>query len=68
MSSKKKHRDGDYYNKDVDAKRKLLTGFQMSRDTDGVEANFQISFCKKTKKHYEKATIEEKEPKEEEKE
>lgn len=66
-TSSKKHKDGDYYNKDVDAKRKLLTGFQMSKDTDGIEANFQIAFWKKTHKKYEKAAIkEEEQPKGEE--
>ena len=50
-TSSKHHKNEDYHNKDVDEKRKLLTGFQMSRDADGVEANFQIAFWKKTKKN-----------------
>ena len=32
--------NGDLYNKDSDDRRKLLTGFQMSKDVDGIEANF----------------------------
>ena len=44
----------DLYNKDSDDRRKLLTGFQMSKDADGIEANFQIAFWKRTRKKYEK--------------
>ena len=36
-------------------RKKLLTGFQMSKDVDGIEANFQIAFWKRTRKKYEKA-------------
>ena len=46
--------DGDIFNKDGDVRKKLLTGFQMSKDTDGIEANFQIAFWKRTRKKYEK--------------
>ena len=46
---------GNLYNKDADVRKKLLTGFQMSKDTDGIEANFQIAFWKRTRKKYEKA-------------
>ena len=46
---------GDLYNKDADVRKKLLTGFQMSKDAEGIEANFQIAFWKKTRKKYEKA-------------
>ena len=44
----------DLFNKDADVRKKLLTGFQMSKDVDGIEANFQIAFWKKTRKKYEK--------------
>ena len=57
-SSSKK--DGDYYNKDIDEKRKLLTGFHMSRGTEGIETNFQVAIWRKSKKHYKKSTVEEK--------
>ena len=42
LSKKKKQieSNGDLYNKDSDDRRKLLTGFQMSKDVDGIEANF----------------------------
>ena len=54
-SSKKQiESDGDLYNKDSDDRRKLLTGFQMSKDVDGIEANFQIACWKKKGKKYEK--------------
>ena len=43
------------YNKDGDVRKKLLTSFQMSKDADGIEANFQIAFWKRTRKKYEKA-------------
>ena len=46
---------GNLYNKDGDVRKKLLTGFQMSKDADGIEANFQIAFWKRTRKKYEKA-------------
>ena len=46
---------GNLYNKDGDVRKKLLTGFQMSKDVDGTEANFQITFWKRTRKKYEKA-------------
>ena len=46
---------GCIYNKDVDVKKKLLTGVQMSKDVDGVEANFQIAFWRKSRKKYERA-------------
>ena len=46
---------GCLYNKDVDVKKKLLTGVQMSKDVDGMEANFQIAFWRKSRKKYEKA-------------
>ena len=35
-------------------KKKLLTGFQMSKDVDSIEANFQIAFWKRTRKKYKK--------------
>ena len=44
----------DLFNKDGDVRKKLLTGFQMSKDADGIEANFQIAFWKRTRKKYEK--------------
>ena len=44
----------DLFNKDGDVRKKLLTGFQMSKDVDGIEANFQIAFWKRTRKKYEK--------------
>ena len=44
-SSSKK--DGDYYNKDIDKKRKLLTGFHMFRRQDGIETNFQVAIWRK---------------------
>ena len=56
-SSKKQKQiefDGELYNKDSDDRRKLVTGFQMSKDADGTEANFQIAFWKKKRKKYEK--------------
>ena len=46
---------GDLYNKDVDVKKKLLTGVEMWKDVDGMEANFQIAFWRRTRKKYEKA-------------
>ena len=46
---------GNLYNKDGDVRKKLLTGFQMSNDADGIKANFQIAFWKRTRKKYEKA-------------
>ena len=36
-------------------KKKLLTGVQMSKDVDGMEANFQIAFWRKSRKKYERA-------------
>ena len=44
----------DLFNKDGDVRKKLLTGFQISKDVDGIEANFQIGFWKRTRKKYEK--------------
>ena len=41
-SSSKK--DGDYYNKDIDEKRKLLTGFHMSRGQDGIETISRLHY------------------------
>lgn len=67
-TSSKKQKDGNLYNKDVDAKRKLLTGFHMSKDNDGIQANFQIAFWKKTHKKYEKVPLIENEEKPEEEE
>ena len=55
-TSSGKKQDEDYYNKDIDEKRKFLTGFHMSRGADGIETNFQIALCRKSKKHYEKST------------
>ena len=49
--------NGDIFNKDGDVRKKLLTGFQMSKDTDGIEANFQIAFWKRTRKKYEKLKL-----------
>ena len=46
---------GNLYNKDGHVRKKLLTGFQMSKDADGIEGNFQIAFWKRTRKKYEKA-------------
>lgn len=55
---------GDLYNKDSDDRRKLLTGFQMSKDADGIEANFQIAFWKRSRKKYEKVTSQQQQPEE----
>ena len=44
----------DLFNKDGDVRKKLLTSFQMSKDTDGIKANFQIAFWKRMRKKYEK--------------
>ena len=54
-TSSSKKQDEDYYNKDIDEKRKFLTGFHMSRGANGIETNFQIALCRKSKKH-EKST------------
>lgn len=56
----------DLFNKDGDIRKKLLTGFQMSKDVDGIEANFQIAFWKRTRKKYEKVTTQPKPETEEE--
>ena len=45
----------DLFNKDGDVQKKSLTGFKMSKDVDGIEANFQIGFWKRTRKRYKKA-------------
>ena len=39
----------------------------MSRGSDGIETNFQVAIWRKSKKHYEKSTVEEKKEEEEEK-
>ena len=44
-----------YITKTSTLKKKLLTGVQMSKDVDGMEANFQIAFWRKSRKKYEKA-------------
>ena len=43
----------DEWNKDVCERRKILTGFHMSRDVDGIETNFQFAIERKAKKTYE---------------
>ena len=46
-TSSSKKPDEDYYNKDIDEKRKLLTGFHMSCGPDGIETNFQVAISRK---------------------
>ena len=43
----------DKCNKDVCERRKILTGFHMSREVDGIETNFQSAIERKAKKTYE---------------
>ena len=43
----------DKCNNDVCERRKILTGFHMSRDVDGIETNFQFTIERKAKKTYE---------------
>ena len=45
-----KNKDGTKCNKDVCERRKMLTGFHMSRDADGIETNFQVAIERKAKK------------------
>ena len=45
-STKEKH-----YNKDIDEKRKLLTGFHMLRGADGIQTNFQVAISRRAKKN-----------------
>lgn len=52
--SSKKQDGGDILNKDVDVRKKLLTGVQMSKDAEGIEANFQLAFWKRERKKYDK--------------
>ena len=60
-STKEKH-----YNKDIDEKRKLLTGFHVARGR-WYRNKFSSRNIKKDKKTYEKAVVEEKKEQEEEK-
>ena len=52
----------DKCNKDVCERRKILTGFHMSRDADGIETNFQFAIERKAKKTYEKPVVKEEKP------
>ena len=47
----------DKCNKNVCERRKILTGFHMSRDVNGIETNFQFAIERKAKKTYEVSTI-----------
>ena len=47
----------DKRNKDVCERRKILTGFYMSRDSNGIETNFQIAIERKAKKTYEVSAV-----------
>ena len=40
----------DKCNKDVCERRKILTGFHMSKNADGIETNFQVAIERKAKK------------------
>ena len=60
-TSSSKKQDGDYFNKDIDEKRKLLTGFHVSRGADGIETNFQIAISRRAKKTYEKSAVKDEE-------
>ena len=56
--SSKQH-NGDIFNEENifnEIRRKLLTGIQLSKDTNGIEGNFQIAFGKTNKIRYEKVT------------
>ena len=43
----------DKCNKDVCKRRKILTGFHMSKNANGIETNFQVAIERKVKKTYE---------------
>ena len=45
----------DKCNKDVRERRKILTGFHMSKNADEIETNFQVAIERKAKKTYEVA-------------
>ena len=49
----------DKCNRDVCERRKILTGFHMSRNADGIETNFQFAIAieRKAKKTYEGLAI-----------
>ena len=47
----------DKCNKHVCERRKILTGFHMSRDPDGIETNFQFGIERKAKKTYEVSAV-----------
>ena len=47
----------DKCNQDVCERRKILTGFHMSRDADGIETNFHVAIERKAKKTYEVPAI-----------
>ena len=71
-SKTQRQNNGDLFNEDTNVRRKLLTGIQISKDTDGIEGNVQIAFGKTKRKRCEKVAdapppVDEKpEPKEEE--
>ena len=46
-----KNEDGIKCNKDVCERRKIFTGFHMSRDPNGIETNFRIAIERKSKKN-----------------
>ena len=52
----------DKCNKDVCERRKILTGFHMSRDPDRIETNFQFAIERKAKKTYEVPAVKEEKP------
>ena len=52
-----KNEDGIKCNKDVCERRKILTGFHMSRDAEGIETNFQFAIERKAKKTCEVSSI-----------
>ena len=60
-TSSSKKQNEDECNKDVCERRKMLTGFHMSRDADGKETNFQFAIERKVKKTYEKSAVKEEE-------
>ena len=54
MGCKKSKNVNELYNKDVEVKRRIMTGIHISKGADGVEGNVQVAFGFSKHKKYDR--------------
>ena len=56
QTQQKIEHNGQLYNKDVDIRKKFLTGVHIAKGANGIEANIQIALGKTSRKKYKRVS------------